>query len=108
MRFILFSTNNLRLHRDPLRVPADIASAHPICIKCKHYIPPSYIHDPKKGYCRLSGMMHVVDGTIDYEKVEDYRPYVCKGQYFEEAPPPVDLPVALKVMDSTDEVLYTD
>lgn len=88
MSFIVQSSG-LYLHKDPLRVPVDIAAAHPLCIKCKHYIPPSnsYNLSPKNGFCKLSGMMHVVDGTVEYEKLQDYRPYVCKGQYYEERIP---------------------
>jgi len=86
--YFIVQSSGLHLHKDPLRVPVDIAAAHPLCIKCKHYIAPnnSFNLSPKNGFCKLSGMMHVVDGTVEYEKLQDYRPYVCKGQYFEKLP----------------------
>jgi len=72
-----------------LRIPIKNASKAPICINCKHYLEPIYnnikISDKKKGFCKKSGTIHVVDGTIEYEYVEIYREYTCKGNEYEEA-----------------------
>lgn len=78
------------LYNDPLRVPADIATSHPLCVNCRYYLPPNLyglnIQDKKKGFCGRSGMIHVVDGSVEYESVERYRQFTCKGQLYEPIP----------------------
>ncbi len=74
--------------RVPIRVPLANAKNIPLCINCKFYIPPDttkiYINNKRHGLCGKSGMIHVVDGSIDYENVEIYREYTCKGKLYEE------------------------
>lgn len=70
-----------------LKVPIHVKE-HKLCIQCKHFIHPKeiknlHIEDLKYGYCRQSGMIHLVDGSIEYENVAVYREFKCKGNQFE-------------------------
>lgn len=71
----------------PIRIPLDQINKVPICIKCKFYIPPCHkgimLSNKKNGLCAKSGMFHVVDGTVEYQNVEIYREYHCKGKLYE-------------------------
>lgn len=78
----------------PMRIPLNNATKIPLCINCKYYIPPSgngihYTKDKKMGFCQKSGTVHIVDGTIEYENVELYRKYNCKGTFYEDIDPSV-------------------
>jgi hypothetical protein len=94
------------LYKDPLRVPIHQAPNHPICVKCRFYLPPTLygnnIKDLKKGYCEQSGTIHVIDGSVLYEQVEYFRQYVCKGEMFECKDEPN------MSMDDDEEPIYTD
>jgi len=87
-----------------IRVPVESASKNPLCIHCKYYLPPNIhglnITDKKRGYCEKSGMMHLVDGSVEYEQAERYREYVCKGTYYERM---IEEPLE----PSSEEVLYS-
>lgn len=59
-----------------------------LCIQCKYFIHPKEIkqlniENLKYGYCKQSGMVHLVDGSIEYENVAVYREFKCKGNQFE-------------------------
>jgi hypothetical protein len=80
--------NIIACMRAPLKIPIDKAKSTPICINCKHYLSPTYkgiqSSNKKNGFCAKSGTIHVVDGTIDYQNVEIFREYDCKGNMYEE------------------------
>jgi len=82
-----------------MRIPLDKAKQIPLCINCKYYISPSY-KNKKLGFCQKSGTVHVVDGTIEYENVEIYREYTCKGKLYEE------INHALTAVESVDFISY--
>lgn len=71
-------------------IKTPIHSQHPkLCVQCKHFMHPKEIKqlnitDLKYGYCRHSGMVHLVDGSIEYENVSIYREFKCKGTFYEE------------------------
>jgi hypothetical protein len=57
----------------------------PLCVRCKHYMPPkSNDLDKKYGFCKLSGLMNVIDGSIQYNNVAIVREFDCRGDWFEE------------------------
>jgi len=79
---------NSYFQKDPLQVPIHSSPKHKLCVNCKHYLPPNYyginITDKKKGFCKHSGKIHLVDGSIYYDQLENYRRYECKGEFYEE------------------------
>jgi hypothetical protein len=80
----------------PILVPiASLGNRPPkLCIHCAHYLPPSpatrsalFPPDPKKGMCKKTGLMNLIDGEIQYTSVALAREYDCKGDWYERKEP---------------------
>lgn len=72
--------------RAPILVPIASQKLPPLCIHCRHYLPPPNKDvDRKHGYCQKSGFMNVVDGQVHYSNVAIVREYDCKGGWYEPA-----------------------
>lgn len=81
------------MSRAPMFVPIATPKLPPLCIHCKHYIPPAHKEfDRKLGFCQKSGLINVVDGQIHYSNVAAVREYDCKGAWFELAAPAAEKP----------------
>jgi len=71
-----------------IKTPLTNSVPNNLCIQCKYYLHPSEIWkieitDLKLGFCKKSGMVHLVDGSITYDYACTYREYNCKGSLFE-------------------------
>lgn len=79
----------IECRQTPSHIRVPIHSEHQnLCIHCTHFIHPTQIKqlnitDLKCGYCKHSGMVHLVDGSIEYENVSIYREYTCKGTFYD-------------------------
>ena len=56
----------------------------PLCMNCKHFIPPPQHSNLSYGKCARHARVNVVHGKIEYMYAENARRHVCaKARYFE-------------------------
>jgi hypothetical protein len=73
------------------RVPYVSTQATPkLCKDCKHYIRPEKNGDLRLGRCAKFGMIHLVDGTVDYDMASNARENKCRGDMYEIRPDAAD------------------